>query len=31
VGNTFVEIWGVLEAEDREFEVLRWERAKSNK
>ena len=29
-GNTFVEIWGVLEESDRELEVLRWEREKSS-
>lgn len=31
VGETFVEIWGVLGDEDRDPEVLRWQRAKAEK
>jgi hypothetical protein len=28
VGDTFIEIWGVLGDDDRELEVMRWQRAK---
>ncbi len=28
VGDTFVEIWGVLDDTDREIEVMRWQRVK---